>query len=289
MVTLQILVHVWQPMSERDGYLLSSWWLLVTTVTRSSAKEGSSEVVTDATLIFVVPGRVPAKRRTRTPAVKKVKSSCVSSSVTPSSSLSISTNKTKSNDPIEFMHTVKKPHTMTSLYTDPIKIPDVIHNIATSECNHIVPNVVSSIGTFEKPVSDSRSLDNPKSDKTLSQTNIVDNLVDADVNKLPSKSLVGDPVSDVSKTIDDPIVEALKKTVTHSNVASDVMTSLAQPEAHVETTQDNPHIESESESASDSKNSQSKIATDDGEDQKVYGNEDEKSVSGDDENSGLEK
>lgn len=40
---------------------------------------------------------------------------------------------------------------------------------------------------------------------------------------------MGDPVSDVSKTIDDPIVESLKKTVTHSNVASDVMKLMSKP------------------------------------------------------------
>jgi len=97
--------------------------------------------------------------------------------------------------------------------------------------------------------------DNPRSAKILSQTNIVDNPVD----KSPSKGLVADPVSEI---VDALVVESLKETITHSNVAPDVVTSLAHSDAHIETTHDNPHKEFESESAYGNDNSQQKVVVD---------------------------
>jgi len=153
--------------------------------------------------------------------------------------------------------------------------------------NPLESNVVEAVRTSEKSTAETPCLENPKFGETIRQTNI--DLVD--VSKSPSNSLVIDPMSDVSKKIDVPIVKSLKKTATHSNVVLDVMTSLAQPDAHVETTQNNSHIESESESGSDNENSQHKMVTNDSKEQKVSDVEGEKTmpVSGSNGNSESEK
>jgi hypothetical protein len=173
---------------------------------------------------------------------------------------------------------------MTSLYTDPIKIHDDNHNVTTSDFDPMVSNIVGYVGTSEKPTYESMSPVNPRSAKTIGQKNVVDNSV-ADVNESPLENVV---TNHVSKTIDISIVESLKETITLSNVAPDVTTSLAQTDAHVETIRDNSHLESESESASDSKNSQHKMVTDEGEEQEVSDNEGEKIAYGDDKSSGSE-
>jgi len=220
-------------------------------------------------LLKVVPGHVPTKRRIRTPVAKKVNSSCVSPYIAPSVSPSIPTKKTKYVDPIDVLHVVKKPHTITSLYVDPIKIHDGSHNVNTSDCDPMVSNVVGSSETSENPTSESRSLENPRSVNMVNHLYVVENSVGACVSKLSSKNVMTNLVSDEPNIVNIPIYESLKETVTLSNVASDVVTSLAQPDAHVVTTQNNLHIESESESASDSKSSQQKMVTNDGEEQKI--------------------
>ena len=90
------------------------------------------------------------------------------------------------------------------------------------------------------------------------------------------------------ETVDAPVVESLKETITHSNVAPYVVTSLAQSDAQIETTHDNPHKEYESKLVSGSDNSQQKVVTDD-EKHKVSDGEKEKIVSGDDKNNGSER
>jgi len=86
-----------------------------TRVTRSKKKEGSSKVVTDVVPISVVPSRTPIEKKTRTPAMKKIKSLCVSVFEIAYLSPNIPTSKTKEDNPINIVHVVKKPHTMTSL------------------------------------------------------------------------------------------------------------------------------------------------------------------------------
>ena len=75
----------------------------------------------------------------------------------------------------------------------------------------MVYNFVDSIGTTEKPTSMSRSLENPRSDKTISQTNVVDEPTITGVNELPFEKLVTDHVSVMSKTVDVPIFESTRK------------------------------------------------------------------------------
>jgi len=173
------------------------------------------------------------------------------------------------------------PRTMTRLYIDPIKDHDVIQNVTSSD----VTNVVDTPQTSVKPTNVNACSDNSRFVEILIQTNSIDNLIDEIINWSHSKSLVVDHVYDMSKTIDVPVVETLKETLTLSNVAPDVVTSLAQSDDHIKTTQDNTHEEPEPKSASESKNSQQKMVTENGEEKKVTDSEGYKIVTGVDVNS----
>lgn len=61
----------------------------------------------------------------------------------------------------------KKPHTMKSLYLEPIKTPNVEPDVVTSTKGHVVANVVGSDGTSKKFASETISLDNPRAEKAL--------------------------------------------------------------------------------------------------------------------------
>jgi len=76
----------------------------MTRTTHSKAKEGCPEIVTDVVPVTVVPSRLTTKRRTITPAAKKVNSSCVSPFVAPSVSSSIPTIKTRSVDSVDTVY-----------------------------------------------------------------------------------------------------------------------------------------------------------------------------------------
>jgi len=109
-----------------------------TRVTQSKAKEDFSKVATNAVPIYVVPSRTPSKKKTMT---SEIKSKCVSVSETASISPSIPTGKTQEDYPINTLHVAKKPHTMTSLYIDPIKVQNVSQNVTTSTCDPIVTKI----------------------------------------------------------------------------------------------------------------------------------------------------
>jgi hypothetical protein len=102
--------------------------------------------VTDVLPIMVIPGRLTTNGRTITSA-KKVDSSCASPSIALYVSSSIPTIKTRTVDSVDTLHVVEKPYTMSSLYIDPIKNPDVPHNVATSGCDL---SIVSPIETIVK-------------------------------------------------------------------------------------------------------------------------------------------
>jgi len=165
--------------------------------------------VIDVVPISVVPSRIPIQKKTRTPAAKKIKSPCVSVSKTTFVSSSIPTSKTKEDNPINIVHVVKKPHTMTSLYIDPIKIQNVSHNVTTSTCDPTVTKI--NVETPRKLNSESRSPANPRSAKNVSQEIIVQNHVGTCVYESPPKTLVDDPIPNVSKTVDDTSVEPFKE------------------------------------------------------------------------------
>lgn len=86
-----------------------------------------SDVVIDVVPLSMVPGHTPTKRRARTPIGKKARPSTVSKSSNPFRSVQIPSSEIRNIDPSV---AVKKPHSITSLYLDPIKTknvePDVV-------------------------------------------------------------------------------------------------------------------------------------------------------------------
>lgn len=121
-------------------------------VTHVNAKEGSSNVISDATPIIVVPERVPTKRGTKTPTAKRDKPSNIRN--------------------FESSVAIKKPHNMLSLYLEPIKTPNVEPDVVTSVKGPFVLNVIGSVGTSKKIISETVSLDNPRAEKTLGQSSL---------------------------------------------------------------------------------------------------------------------
>jgi len=104
----------------------------MTLPTRTKAKDSSSEIVTDIVPIRVVPGRAPTKKRTNTTATKNAKSSHVSEPSHHSMSIELPTKKPKK---VASLVSVKKAHYMTSLYVNPLSMPDVKSNVGTSDKN----------------------------------------------------------------------------------------------------------------------------------------------------------
>lgn len=199
-------------------------------VTRSKVKDGSSKVVTDDVPIFIVPNRTLIKKKTMTPAVKKTKSSCVSVS-----------------------------DQNASMYIDPIKIQNVSHNVTTSTCDPIVTKII--VETPRKPNSESRSPANPRSSKNVSQEITTKNSIGTYVYESTSKTLVDDPILNVSKTVDDTSVETLKETMIQSDVTPDIITFVLQSDAPIVASHDNPRKDPESESVPEGEKSQQKETT----------------------------
>lgn len=144
-----------------------------------------SDVVTDVIHLSVVTGHVPTKRRARTPTGKKARPSTISKYSNPSRSVQIPSTEIRNIEPSV---TVKKPHSMTRLYLDPIKTTNVEPDVVASTKSYVIPKVRGNVDStkkpgFEKPGSDSStvSIDNPRSDKTLGQSsmNVADkNIID---------------------------------------------------------------------------------------------------------------
>lgn len=219
-----------------------------TRVTLSKAKDGSSKVVTDAVPISVVPNRNPIKKKT------KIKSPCVSVSETAFVSPSIPISKSKEDNPINIMHVVKKLHTMTSLYIDPIKIQNVSHNVTTFTCDPIVTKI--NVETPGKPNSESRSPAHPRFAKNVSQEITTQNQIGIYVYESPSKTMVDDLIPNVSKTVDDTSVETLKEILIRSDVTPGFITSVLQFDAPIVASHDNPSKEPESKSVPEGEKSQ---------------------------------
>ncbi|KAI5433247.1 hypothetical protein KIW84_020507 [Lathyrus oleraceus] len=200
-------------------------------VTCANAKEGSSNVIIDATPIIVVLGRVPTKKGLKHLLAKRVKPSNVSESSTPYVSIQIPYSDVRN---VESSVAIKKPHTMASLYIEPMKTPNVELDVVTSAKGHIVSNVMGSVGTSKKYASEIASLDNPRAKKILGRSSlnvVVNDTIDKSIHVPLSKILVVDP---------------------GSGVVSDVATSLAEPDHPIETTQENSHAESISGEKDDS-------------------------------------
>lgn len=131
---------------------------------------------------------------------------------------------------VESSVAIKKPHTMTSLYLEPIKTPNVEPNVVTSAKGPIVLNDVGSVGTSEKYASETVSIVNPRAEKTLGQSSlnvVVNDTINKSIHVSLSKILVGNP---------------------KSGVVPDVATSLSQLDHSVETIQEKSHGESDNES-----------------------------------------
>lgn len=123
-----------------------------------------SDIVNDIIPLSIVLGQVPTKRRAKKPIVKKVKPSPISKYSNPYESVQIPSSEIRNIKP--FL-AVKKHHSMTSLYLDPIKTTDVEPDVLVSAKGFVFPKVVGSVESFEKSDSGNVSLDNPRSDKTL--------------------------------------------------------------------------------------------------------------------------
>lgn len=181
--------------------------------------------------------------------MKRVKTSNVSGSSTPSVSVQKPHSKIRN---VESSVADKKPHTMTSLYLEHIKTPNVDPDVVTSTKGHVVTNVMGSVGTSEKSASKIVSLDNPRAEKTLGQSSLnvtIDDIIDKSIHVSLSKTLVAEP---------------------ESGVMPNVTTSLAQPDHPIETNScgefDNESVPIESpekpqEDVSD-KNSQEDVSED---------------------------
>lgn len=95
------------------------------------------EVISDVVPLSMVPGHATPLRKPRKIASRKGKSSKVSTSSYPSIAASDVKN-------IEPSTTIKKPHSMTSLYLDPINVEP---NVDTSAKSSIVPKVMGNVET----------------------------------------------------------------------------------------------------------------------------------------------
>lgn len=192
-----------------------------------------SYVVIVVVPLSMVSGHVPTKRRARTPTGEKDRPSTISKFSNPFGSIQIPYSEIRNIEPFI---AIKKPHSMTSLYLDPIKTMNVKLDVVALAKGSIVPKVVGSVDFtekpgFEKPGSDSGTvnIDNPRSNKTLGQSsiNVVDkNTVDKSIRVLISQVL------------------GIKS---NSYVVPDVMTSLAQTNHSIETPSENSDGKSDSE------------------------------------------
>ncbi|KAI5407033.1 hypothetical protein KIW84_053334 [Lathyrus oleraceus] len=164
----------------------------------SCANVDHSDVVTNFVPLSIIPRHVPTKRRDRTLNVKKAKPST-------------------------------KPHSMTSLYLDPIKTTYVEPDVVAYAKGFIVPKVVGSVKSSEKSNSGTVSLDNPRSNKTLGQSSM----------NVDDKYIVDKSIS--------VLISQILGTELKSLVVPDVTTSLAQTDHPIETTLEKYDGKSDSE------------------------------------------
>ncbi|XP_050915165.1 uncharacterized protein LOC127130144 [Lathyrus oleraceus] len=158
--------------------------------------------------------------------MKKAKPSTVSKSSNPFGLIQIPSTKIRNINPSVV---VKKPHSMTSLYLDPIKSIDVEPNVIASAKGYVVPKVVGNDESFERSNSGIVSLDNPRFDKTLGQSSM--NVNDKDT---------------VDKSI-CVLISQIWGTEPKSVVVSDVITSLAQTDHPIKTSLEKSDGNSDSE------------------------------------------
>ncbi|KAI5406070.1 hypothetical protein KIW84_052716 [Lathyrus oleraceus] len=146
------------------------------------------DVVIDAIPLSIVPGHVPTKRRARTPTMKKARPSTVCKSSNPYGSVQIPFNDYRNIEP---SFAIKKPHSMTSLYLDPIKTTDVEHDVVASTKGFVVPKVVGSVKSTEKPSSEKLGSDFGTSDVVLDVTTSLaqtDHPIETPLEKYDGKS-----------------------------------------------------------------------------------------------------
>jgi len=149
----------------------------------------------------------------------------VSKSSTPFVSVQLLPSNTKNVEPPA---TVKKPHSMTSLYVDPLTNLNVDPNVVICVKDPVISDVVVNVRTFENLTPDNVVLEKSRSAVTLghSSSRVGNNHVDVvGVTVSPFEILRFDSVS----------------TQTHHDVAPDVTTSLAQPSHPDETIQETSH------------------------------------------------
>ncbi|XP_050896478.1 uncharacterized protein LOC127103258 [Lathyrus oleraceus] len=133
-----------------------------------------SDVVTNVVPLTIVLVHIPTKRRARTPTVKMDKPSTVSKYSNPSGSVQIPSSEIRNIQPFVV---VKKPHSMTNLYLDPIKTTNIESDVIASAKGSIVPKVMDTIGKHIRVLISQILGIEPKSDlvsdvtTSLAQTN----------------------------------------------------------------------------------------------------------------------
>ena len=162
--------------------------------THATAKEDPSDVITDATPIFVVSGRVPKKTRTKSSTMKKGKPLIVSKPSSPYVSVHMPENVKNVKPKI----VVKKPNSMASLYSDPIENSNVDPNAITFDKIYVVPDVVGHINTHEKLASTVVTPVIPRSDLTIGQYSLKESIIEID-HMSPTKIVGSDLVSSPTK------------------------------------------------------------------------------------------
>ncbi|MCH84336.1 envelope-like protein [Trifolium medium] len=129
--------------------------------TRSKSKEESSAIVANAVPITTIHAEDVKKKKTKSSAVKKEKSSKLSDS-SPSRSIKIPCSSSKKN---KSQSAVKKPLTMTDLYLKPLNPSNVESDVDAYVKDSVVSNVEASVKSTETP-----DPKNPKSTENLGQS-----------------------------------------------------------------------------------------------------------------------
>jgi hypothetical protein len=121
---------------------------------------------------------------------------------------------TKPDNPVEYVHVVKKPRSMTRLCVDPIKPMHVEPNFDITLHTYDSLNVVADVKTSEKLVSENMSLDNPRSDQTLGDFNpVVDDVnttINESVHVSPTKNGSYVLLDSLTNHDDNPVVDSTK-------------------------------------------------------------------------------
>lgn len=159
-----------------------------------------SDVITNVTPLSIVPVYATPIRKAKTSSLRKGKPSKVSTSSSPS----MTTKNIKTFEPST---AVKKPHSITSLYLDPINVEP---NVGVFKDFSVIPNVMEDVEASE-------TSNRPRYVTTLSKSSMI--IADKD---------------DVDKNIYVLISQVLA-IEPKTNAMSNVSTSLAQPDNTTET------------------------------------------------------